>query len=199
MSSQLGLFDDPLASAFGAGRRHALDATSWIDHFPAWLPASEALFDELAAIPGWEQRSRWMYTREVTEPRLTAEFHTLADMPPELRAIAGRASAHYGVDYDSAWLNLYRDGGDSTGWHSDRPVDRKPSAIVPVLSLGATRRFLARPRRGGKSTVFTVNAGDLVVMGGRCQRDWVHAVPKEEAPTGARISVNFGSRAQAAG
>ena len=107
-------------------------------------------------------------------------------------------SRHYGVVYDSAWLNLYRDHDDSTGWHADRRAERQPSAIVPVLSLGATRRFLLRPREGGRSTVFTVATGDLVVMGGRCQRDWEHAVPKETDPTGARISVNFGSSAQSA-
>ena len=87
---------------------------------------------------------------------------------------------------------------DSTGWHADKPPSRFPTSVVPVLSLGATRRFLIRPRDGGRSQVFVVAAGDLVVMGGRCQRDWVHAVPKETSPSGVRISVNFGSGAYAA-
>jgi len=69
--------------------------------------------------------------------------------------------------------------------------------IVPVLSLGATRRFLIRPREGGPTTEFLVQGGDLVVMGGRCQQDWVHGVPKTPGTREARISVNFQSSAQA--
>jgi alkylated DNA repair dioxygenase AlkB len=68
---------------------------------------------------------------------------------------------------------------------------------VPVLSLGATRRFLIRPESGGPSTVFTPASGDLIVMGGRCQRDWRHCVPKQKSPAGPRSSLNFNSRRQA--
>lgn len=174
-----------------------LDEHSWVDHFHGWLADPEALFVELAALTGWEQRSRWMFTRSVIEPRLTAEFHVLADAPvAEVGRIGARLSQQYGVDYDSAWMNLYRDQNDSTAWHADRPANRAPTSVVPVLSLGATRRFSIRPRDGGRSESFVVSAGDLIVMGGRCQRDWVHAVPKETAPSGPRISVNFGSRSQ---
>ena len=57
------------------------------------------------------------------------------------------------------------------GWHADRPADKLDEAVIPVLSLGATRRFLIKPDRGGRSTVITTHGGDLVVMGGRCQKD----------------------------
>ena len=148
----------------------------------------------LATIPSWEQRDRWMFDKTVIEPRLTAEYPVLADAPiPRLREIGARLSEEYGVPYDNAWLNLYRSHDDSTSWHADRPANRLPTTSVPVLSLGATRRFLIRPKDGGKSVTFVVNAGDLIVMGGRCQRDWVHSVPKERIATGPRISVNFSS------
>ena len=62
---------------------------------------------------------------------------------------------------------------------------------VPVLSLGATRRFLIKPVEGGKSVSLAVASGDLVVMGGRAQRDWRHSVPKQATPAGPRISINF--------
>ncbi|WP_425411416.1 alpha-ketoglutarate-dependent dioxygenase AlkB [Longispora albida] len=74
---------------------------------------------------------------------------------------------------------------------------RSTDALVPVLSLGATRRFLLKPRQGGRSIALSPASGDLVVMGGRCQRDWRHCVPKQTTPTGARVSVNFSSRLQA--
>lgn len=191
----MGLFDGLVTGGGSSGPRHALDAYSWVEHIPGWLAEPEALFDLLAVHASWEQRSRWMFTRMVVEPRLTAELHALAAVP-EIRVIAERLSRHYGVVYDSTWMNLYRDHEDSTGWHADRPANQLPTAIVPVLSLGATRRFLVRPSAGGKSITFHVAAGDLVVMGGRCQRDWVHMVPKESQRTGARISVNFGSSEQ---
>ena len=178
-------------------RRLNLDPTSWVEHVPGWLTQNERLFETLSEIEGWEQRKRWMFTKLVEEPRLTAEYHVLADAPsPMLREVGATLSKHYGVSYDSAWLNLYRDHRDSTAWHADRPSCKREHCIVPVLSLGATRRFLIRPHDGGQSTAFTVQGGDLIVMGGRCQRDWVHSVPKETAASGARISVNFGSSQQ---
>jgi hypothetical protein len=196
--SQLELFGGRPGAGFRDGCRHDVDETSWVDHFPGWLARPEQLFTELAALEGWEQRNRWMFTKSVIEPRLTTEFHSLEDAPvAEIRRIGERLSLHYGVRYDNAWLNLYRDEEDSTGWHADRPASVRATSIVPVLSLGAMRRFLIRPKDGGRSRIFVVTAGDLVVMGGRCQRDWVHMVPKETTCTGARISVNFGSSAQA--
>ena len=62
---------------------------------------------------------------------------------------------------------------------------------MPVLSLGATRRFLIRPAEGGKSVSLAAASGDLIVMGGRAQRDWRHSVPKQATPAGPRISINF--------
>ncbi len=103
----------------------------------------------------------------------------------------------YGVVYDSLWMNLYRHGQDSTSWHRDHPSCRQPECIVPVLTLGATRRFLIKPRKGGRSIAFKPGSGDLVVMGGRSQQDWVHCVPKDPGIAEARISVNFQSSAQA--
>jgi alkylated DNA repair dioxygenase AlkB len=64
-------------------------------------------------------------------------------------------------------------------------------AVIPVLSLGATRRFLIRREGGGPSTPVVTHGGDLVVMGGRCQKDYVHSVPKQKQPAGARLSLNF--------
>ena len=198
---QLDLFDTEefaVDQAFSTAQRVWLDDTSWVEHVPGWLSGSRELLAELQENVPWEHRERWMYTRMVTEPRLTAEYRVLADAPqPRLRAIAAALSDHYGVPYDGLWMNLYRDHQDGTGWHADRPANRPPTAIVPVLSLGATRRFLIRPESGGPSTVFTPASGDLIVMGGRCQRDWRHCVPKQKAPAGPRSSLNFNSRRQA--
>jgi alkylated DNA repair dioxygenase AlkB len=105
-------------------------------------------------------------------------------------------SAHYGVRYDGLRMNFYRDHQDGTSWHADRPVNQRDEAIVPVLSLGSQRRFLIRPATAGRSTTIQLAGGDLVVMGGRCQRDWRHCVPKQKIAAGPRISLNFTSRQQ---
>ena len=194
-TSQLALFaseDMTVDSTFGAAHRIQLDATSWIEHVPGWLTGSEQLLAALIASAGWEQRDRWMVNRMVVEPRLTAEYTDLADAPePTLRTAVAALSNHYGVPYDGLWMNFYRDHRDSTGWHGDWPTCKRDECIVPVLSLGATRRFLLKPRQGGRSITLTPAGGDLVVMGGRCQRDWRHCVPKQATPAGARVSVNF--------
>jgi alkylated DNA repair dioxygenase AlkB len=140
----------------------------------------------------WEQRSRWMYTRMVTEPRLTAEYPVIADAPlPVLHYLTEVLSAQYGRRFSRLWMNWYRDNDDGTGWHADRPADKHDEAVIPVLSLGATRRFLIRPQGGGPSTAIVTHGGDLVVMSGRCQRDYQHSVPKQKQLAGARLSLNF--------
>lgn len=183
---------------FATAHRIALDETSWVEHVPGWLTGSEHLLREVITQAGWEQRDRWMINQLVTEPRLTAEFPDLRDAPiPMLNQAAAVLSEHYGVPYDGLWINLYRNHQDSTGWHGDWPTCKRDVCTVPVLSLGATRRFLLKPRAGGRSLILTPASGDLIVMGGRCQRDWRHCVPKQSVTAGARVSVNFSSRFQA--
>ena len=179
-------------SGFGSARRIQLDETSWVEHVPGWLSGDDALMRLLMAGAAWEQRSRWMYTRMVQEPRLTAEYPVIAEAPyPVLQYLADELSGRYGVSYSRLWMNWYRDNDDGTGWHADRPVDRLDEVVIPVLSLGATRRFLIKPDSGGASTVIVTHGGDLVVMGGRCQKDYKHSVPKQRAAAGPRLSLNF--------
>jgi len=177
---------------FGTTKRVQLDATSWVDHVQGWLAGDSELMEALMQQASWEQRSRWMYTQMVTEPRLTAEYPVIADAPqPVLHYLTEVLSAHYRRRYARLWMNWYRDNHDGTGWHADRPADKQDEAIIPVLSLGATRRFLIRPNGGGRSTAISTHGGDLVVMGGRCQKDYQHSVPKQKQAAGARLSLNF--------
>ncbi|MEO9322790.1 alpha-ketoglutarate-dependent dioxygenase AlkB [Nocardioides sp. C4-1] len=196
MEASLFDSDEPAVDAsFGGARRIALDDTSWVEVVPGWLTGADVLVAALVRTAGWEQRHRWMYGRRVLEPRLTATYPHIEHAPhPLLREAGSALSEHYGVTYDGLWINLYRSHHDSTGWHGDRTS--QPTTIVPVLTLGAQRRFLLRPVAGGASTVLRPVAGDLVVMGGRCQADWRHAVPKQATPAGPRVSVNFSATAQ---
>jgi alkylated DNA repair dioxygenase AlkB len=175
--------------------RHALDATSWVDYCPGWLRGHDALFGTLLETGDWQQRTRRMYEGRVLEPRLTAGWSTDASdpaTPAVLPSMCSVLSARYGVAFDRVWVNLYRDGRDSVAWHPDRNgrVHRNP--LVATVSLGARRRFQLRPRGGGR-TVLTLEpgCGDLVVMGGACQHDWEHCVPKTARAVGPRMSVTI--------
>jgi len=199
---QPDLFAAPAALAidrsFATARRRALDETSWLELVPGWLSGSTSVFEALLMEVPWQQHHRRMFEQVVLEPRMTAQYRRLGDVPH--RAIVDAAQAlsdHYGVKYDNVWMNLYRNHDDSTGWHRDRFSCRRELCIVPVLSLGATRRFQIKPRAGGASLSVNPRSGDLVVMGGRSQEDWVHCVPKSVRLEQARISVNFQSSTQA--
>jgi alkylated DNA repair dioxygenase AlkB len=202
LQAQAGLFESGGAVAvdpsFARVVRTSLDAASWVELVPGWLSGSDTLLRQLAHGVPWKEHYRTLFRQRFLEPRLTAEYRDLRDVPhPPLLAAAEALSAHYGVRYDSLWLNLYRGGRDSTGFHRDHFSCRRPFCIVPVLTLGTTRRFLIKPRNGGASVAFSPRSGDLLVMGGRSQQDWVHSVPKAPGTDGVRISVNFQSSAQA--
>ena len=189
-----GGLDVTVDGTFAMSTRIQLDETSWVDHVPGWLSGGATLMEMLIRTATWEQRTRWMYTRVVDEPRLTAEYPVISDAPqPVLHYLADVLSTRYEQRYHRLWMNHYRDHNDGTGWHADRPADKQAESVIPVLSLGATRRFLIRPVSGGASTTIVARDGDLVVMGGRCQRDYQHSVPKFARFTGPRVSLNFSS------
>jgi alkylated DNA repair dioxygenase AlkB len=200
------LFDEPRdqqrpainLAAFDGATVHQLDEQSSVTHVHGLVTGHDELLRQLGELVGWEQRRRWMYSREVDEPRLTHEYRDLGPAPAFLVDVAAVLSEYCGVPYDGLWMNWYRDHRDSTSWHADRPANIPETAIVPVLSLGATRRFLIRPNAGGgRSTTFVPAGGDVLIMRGRCQRDWLHSVPKQQSPAGPRMSVNFSSSTQA--
>ena len=173
--------------------RTQLDEDSWVDHCPRWMSGSERAFEELLRSVAWSQRRRWMYDREVDEPRLTSRqridqqtavaYQWLEDARVAL-------SGHYDVRFDSVGLNFYRDGADSVAWHRDRIPAEIVDPVVALLSLGEPRRFLLRPQGGGKSRAFGLGHGDLLVTGGQTQRRFEHSVPKVKS-SGPRMSIAF--------
>ncbi len=138
-----------------------------------------------------------MYDRVVDVPRLVCWFGEGASLPHEVLTRARRElSAHYLRElpegFSTAGLCYYRDGQDSVAWHGDTiGRGRAEDTLVAILSLGAARPLLLRPRAGGPSKRFVLGHGDLFVMGGSCQRTWEHAVPKTTRAVGPRISVQF--------
>jgi alkylated DNA repair dioxygenase AlkB len=189
---QPALFGDGPAGvdpSFAGIERVQLDATAWVDYLPGWLSGSDGVFDELVGTVEWEQLDRPMFGQMVRQPRLTARWSSRPDMPV-LGAMAACLSRRYDVEFDSVGLNFYRDGRDSVAWHGDRIPRSIVDPIVALVSMGHPRRFLLRPKGGGRSIPFDLGGGALLVTGGSCQRTWQHCVPKVNGG-GARISVAY--------
>ncbi len=193
---QESLFDavqPAVDSSFSGVDRIKLDEESWLDYEPEWVRGSDRLFEAVLKTRTWAQRTRWMYDKNVLEPRLTAYWGLGTGVPLEprlLEEMRACLSERYGVELDSLGFNLYRDGQDAVAWHRDKIRKEISEPVVPLVSLGERRRFLIRPRGGGSSRVFFLGRGDLLVTGGKTQRAWEHSVPRvAHAP--ARISIAF--------
>ncbi|MGV9456136.1 alpha-ketoglutarate-dependent dioxygenase AlkB [Streptomyces sp. NPDC003635] len=178
-------------------RRTGLGRGAWIDVLPGWLSGSDTLFAQLAAEVPWRAERRTMYDQVVDVPRLLAFYGADDPLPHPVLAEARTAlTAHYaeelGEPFTTAGLCYYRDGRDSVAWHGDR-IGRgaREDTMVAILSVGAPRDLLLRPAGGGETVRRPLGHGDLIVMGGSCQRTWEHAIPKSTRATGPRISVQF--------
>ena len=180
-------------ASFASLQRIELDPESWIEYAREWLGGSDLLFDQVFKAYNWAQRSRWMYEKMVLEPRLTAHWQLGSGGPLQpalLEEIRLALGSRYGVSFDSAGFNLYRDGQDAVAWHGDKIRKEIAEPVVALISIGERRRLLMRPKGGGRSTVFWLGRGDLFVTGGRAQRKWEHTVPRT-AHAGPRISIAF--------
>jgi alkylated DNA repair dioxygenase AlkB len=192
------LFDTGLAGlpALDDAERTTLTRGAWIDCRRNWLPGADDVFATLVADVPWRAERRQMYDRVVDVPRLVHTYAVDEALPhPTLEDARSALSAHYlpvlGEPFVTAGCCYYRDGRDSVAWHGDTiGRGRAHDTLVAIVSLGDPRRLALRPRGGGESLSFELGHGDLLVMGGSCQRTWEHAVPKV-AHAGPRISVQF--------
>ena len=181
-------------------RRIELDAGAWLDVRPHWISGADDLFARLVDQLPWQAERRRMYDRVVDVPRLLCGYREGETLPdPILASAREQLSAHYaaelGEPFTSVGLCLYRDGRDSVAWHGDRfGRGSREDVMVAILSLGAPRTFALRPRGGGPVQRHEVGHGDLLVMGGSCQRTWDHAIPKTSRAVGPRISAQFRPR-----
>ncbi|WP_116020632.1 alpha-ketoglutarate-dependent dioxygenase AlkB [Thermomonospora umbrina] len=185
----------------GTVRRTALTLGAWIDLRPTWMGGADALFERLAETVPWHAERRRMYDRVVDVPRLLAFYDERATLPDPaldeaLQALNDHYAAELGEPFRTAGLCLYRDGRDSVAWHGDTlGRGRTEDTMVAIISIGTPRALLLRPRSGDSPTLrHDLGHGDLIVMGGSCQRTWEHAIPKTARPTGPRISIQFRPR-----
>ena len=177
---------------------------------PQWLAAQAAAvaMAELRDAIRWETHRIRLFGREVDAPRLSCWIgdpgaaYTYSrtrfeprPWPAALQAIRERLEATTGGRFDSVLANLYRDGRDSMGWHSDDEPELGPRPLIASLSLGAERRFLLKPRdralRGLRAFALALPPGSLLLMAGDTQRHYLHALPATARPVGPRLNLTF--------
>jgi alkylated DNA repair dioxygenase AlkB len=173
-----------------------------VQYLPGWLPGAAAMFQELQREIVWEQRDITMFGRTVVTPRLTAWMGDAAyrysgvvnepqPWPVALAGIRERLVAELGVGFNSCLANLYRDGSDSMGYHSDNEPELGERPTIASLSLGARRTFTLRHRATRERWTWSLGEGDLLVMTAKSQSDYAHAVPKTTRPVGPRMNLTF--------
>ena len=169
---------------------------------PLAVPAPERVLARLLEEIDWRQDAARIMGRSVPLPRLTAWHGDAAyrysgiDNPPrpwlplllELKAVA-KASA--GSRFNSVLLNLYRDGRDGMGWHSDDERSLGPEPVIASLSFGAVRRVRLKHKRTGETVALELPSGSCLVMAGALQHHWRHALPKTAKPVGPRVNLTF--------
>ncbi|MRH87373.1 alpha-ketoglutarate-dependent dioxygenase AlkB [Nocardia sp. SYP-A9097] len=198
--SLLDGFGELEVGALDGVRRTVLSDGAWVDVLPGWLTGADLLFERLVTDVPWRADRRAMYDRVVDVPRLLAFYEQGQALPdPVLDQARDALSAHYlrelAEPFTTAGLCYYRDGNDSVAWHGDTSGrGATHDTMVAIVSVGAARALLLRPRGGGESLRYALGHGDLIVMGGSCQRTWEHAIPKTRRPVGPRISIQFRPR-----
>jgi alkylated DNA repair dioxygenase AlkB len=184
----------------GRVRRTPLAHGAWLDVLPGWLEGADEVFAELVERVPWRAERRPMYDAVVDVPRLLHTYGIGEELPhPALSEAREQLDLYYadelGEPFVTAGCCYYRDGRDSVSWHGDNiGKGRSADTMVAIVSLGSPRKLCLRPRGGPTEITHSLGHGDLVVMGGSCQRTWEHAVPKTSRPVGPRISVQFRPR-----
>lgn len=176
----------------------------WVPDFLD-APTADRLLRRLARELAWRQEHIRLFGRRVAQPRLSVWYgdagaryrYSSLDLFPlpwsrSLAALRGRLDDLLNAGFNSVLANLYRDGRDSMGWHSDDEPELGPEPVIASLSLGATRRFQLRHRtRRNERCELELTNGSLLVMAGSTQQFWQHQVSKTRRPVGPRINLTF--------
>lgn len=166
---------------------------------------SDRLLTELTQTIDWRQDWITIYGRSLPQPRLTAwyadpgksyTYSGITMVPaawtPLLLELKTNVEAVSGVAFNSVLLNLYRDGQDSMGWHSDDEAELGPNPVIASFSLGGTRRFMLRHRQQRSlKHQLELTSGSLLLMQASTQHYWQHQIPKTKRPVAPRINLTF--------
>ncbi len=193
--------DDLKIDRHAAIERTELAPSSWVEVIPGFVRDAPSLFAELHDALPWQQTEVLRYDRYMPERRLGVGVHT--DAHPMFRQTTLHLRSRFRVPFTGVAAILYRDGDDFQGLHSDREMRWLDDTVIAIVVLGTRRPFVLRPRADGSVPVERVPSGsspddlvlmpgegDMLVMGGACQREWLHGVP-QASTTRPRISLTW--------
>jgi alkylated DNA repair dioxygenase AlkB len=188
-------------SLFDSGPQRLLDdASGVIELMPELVDrtTAQAWFTQLQGEIPWASGRRLMYEREVDVPRLRAHYRLdAADLPAAVREARAAVTAAMDAPFDSVGLNLYRDQHDSVAPHNDKLAELVRGQPIALLSLGAPRRMTIRAKQPPHHVLrVDLEAGSLLVMSWATQLHYDHAILKQRAPVGPRISLAFRVRGE---
>ncbi len=176
-------------------------------YYPNFYSSEEAstLFEELKKKTKWQQDDITVYGKTHPQPRLTS-FHSLEQMSysysgitmdtipfsPILVQIKNKIEENIEEKFNAVLLNLYRDGMDSMGWHSDDEKELGKNPAIASITLGEERMFHLKHKNNKelKSKLLLQN-GSLLLMKGKTQHFWQHQIPKSKKVNGSRINLTF--------
>jgi alkylated DNA repair dioxygenase AlkB len=180
--------------------RVGLDDRSWVDVVRGLVAEPEQVHADLARTASWRTGRTYRYERWVQDVRRTAS-QSGPRRHPALVEVSTWLERRYRVRFSGITLSEYRHGGEGLGFHRDRGMTWVDDTLVALLTFGEQRPFLMRPETGRPvidpddalrdSIDLSPASGDLIVMGGRCQRSWLHAVPQVATPVTSRISAQW--------
>ncbi len=174
---------------------------AWVDVARGWIAGADELFAHLLGEVEWRTSRLFRYDHFVEERRLGSWWRRGEDLPHSALAEATRVlQERYSVRFEGFGMMQYRDGRDGQAFHRDTDMRWLEDTVIAILSLGATRPWLLRPRTSrfdhtpgrGATHDLSPGSGDLIVMGGRTQADWEHSVPYLGArPVAPRVSIQW--------
>ncbi|WP_047043198.1 alpha-ketoglutarate-dependent dioxygenase AlkB family protein [Vibrio mexicanus] len=171
---------------------------------PNFMPRYEAEqhFDSLRQQIKWRHDQITLFGKTLPIPRLQAWYgdapycYSNLTMQPEpwfdeLLNLKIQCEQVANAPLNSVLANLYRDGSDSNGWHSDDEPELGTQPIIASMSFGETRTFHLKHKQSGQKISLELTPGSLLVMAGDMQKHWQHTVPKTKKPKGERINLTF--------
>lgn len=177
-----------------------------LQHYPDFLTAQTAqrMFQRLRSQVSWQSERIKVYGQWHQIPRLQAWYgdsqssysysgKTLQPQPltEELEALKKACSKIAKIEFNSVLANLYRNGDDSMGLHSDDEPELGYQPVIASVTLGATRRFdLLHKKHPCKLQLF-LQSGSLLIMKGDTQKYWQHGIARTKQPVGERINLTF--------
>eukprot|EP01012_Entosiphon_sulcatum_P056351 TRINITY_DN79999_c0_g1_i1.p1 TRINITY_DN79999_c0_g1~~TRINITY_DN79999_c0_g1_i1.p1 ORF type:complete len:207 (-),score=52.98 TRINITY_DN79999_c0_g1_i1:44-640(-) len=190
----------------GTVKTFKLDEESFVDFVPDFIGKAEAdaLLGHLLEDVEWRTVRRTLFGKSFDIPRLQSwmsdkgvkaslyQKEAALQWSPAVLAVRKRLEERLQQSFDYVLLNQYRNGKDKIAPHSDGEADVPGKDVIASISLGAERRFVVKPKNGKETTLdLRLPHGSLVVMRGKMQRGWVHAVPPEARVTSPRVNLTF--------